>query len=208
MGKDDMDNQSTNYKTATAFAGDKMLATGPVDNVIAGVKKMIDDGEQNLILIFDDSNARPIEFDFRGTKDEVTSRLSTLNLNAERDELVEIEDTPKGPGRPKLGVVAREITLLPRHWEWLSSQPGGASVAIRKLVETARLASSGKDRVRNAQDAAYRFMSGMAGNQPGFEEATRALFAGDQKKFEDNISGWPPDLRRYSTKLARDSFTS
>lgn len=203
-----MDLPAAKYKTATAFAGDKMLATGPVDSVITGVKKMIDDGEQNLILIFDDNDARPIEFDFRGTKDEVAARLPSINQNTEISENLDVDETPKGPGRPKLGVVAREVTLLPRHWEWLSSQPGGASVVIRKLVENARLANVGTDKVRNAQEAAYRFMSAMAGNQPGFEEATRALFAGDKQKFEENISAWPADLRRYSTKLARESFSA
>lgn len=167
---------------------------------------MIDDGEQNLILIFDDNDARPIEFDFRGTKDEVAARLASTNLNAQVIEKTDVAETPKGPGRPKLGVVAREVTLRPKDWEWLSEQPGGASVAIRKLVESARLANSGKDNVRNAQEAANRFMSAVACNQPGFEEATRALFAGDRQKFEENLCKWPADLRRYSTKLARESF--
>ena len=109
---------------------------------------------------------------------------------------------PRRPGRPKLGVVAREVTLLPRHWEWLNSQPGGASVALRKLVEEARRANSGKDRLRRAQEAAYRFMSTMAGNEPGFEEAARALFAGRQEPFEALVRGWPKDVREHAKKLA------
>ena len=76
-------------------------------------------------------------------------------------------------------MVAREVTLLPRHWEWLAQQSGGASVALRRLVDQARRGTEDKDRIRRAQEAAYRFMSAMAGNRPNFEDAIRALFAGD-----------------------------
>ena len=109
---------------------------------------------------------------------------------------------PRGRGRPRLGVVAREVTLLPRHWEWLGAQPGGASVALRKLVEAARRASGDLDRSRAARDAAYHFMSAMAGNLPGFEEASRALFADDRRQFVALIAGWPGDIRDHIVKLA------
>jgi hypothetical protein len=109
---------------------------------------------------------------------------------------------PRGRGRPKLGVVAREVTLLPRHWEWLGTQPGGASVALRKLVEEARRTSGDRDRSRAARDAAYHFMSAMAGNLPGFEEASRALFADDRRRFAGLIAGWPDDVRDHTVKLA------
>jgi len=105
-----------------------------------------------------------------------------------------------------LGVVGREVTLLPRHWEWLNAQPGGASVALRKLVEQARRANAGKDRVRRAQEVAFRFMSAMVGNESGFEEATRALFAGDRQRFEHHSESWPVDLRDYARALAADAF--
>ncbi len=111
-------------------------------------------------------------------------------------------EVPRGPGRPRLGVVAREVTLLPRHWDWLSSQPGGASVALRKLVEQARRRNEGKDRLRRSQEAAYRFMSALAGNLPGFEEATRAFFAGDQERFDDQTESWPVDVRDHARRLA------
>jgi uncharacterized protein len=111
-----------------------------------------------------------------------------------------------GPGRPKLGVVAREVTLLPRHWEWLNSQPGGASVALRKLVDEARKLKSGEDRVRVAQESAYRFMQLVAGNLPGFQEAARQLFAGDAEKFSARIAKWPKDVRDHAAKLAEGAF--
>ena len=107
--------------------------------------------------------------------------------------------TPRGPGRPKLGVIAREITLLPRHWEWLAQQPGSASVALRRLVEEARRSGEDNDRVRRAQDAAYRFMSAMAGNRPHYEEAIRALFANDAARFRELIAEWPADVRDHMT---------
>jgi hypothetical protein len=113
---------------------------------------------------------------------------------------------PRGRGRPKLGVVAREITLLPRHWDWLNAQPGGASVALRKLVEEARHVNRGKDRRREAQESAYRFMSAMAGDEPGFEEASRALFAGNHETFKVAIRAWPADVRGHALHLAASAF--
>jgi uncharacterized protein len=139
-----------------------------------------------------------IEIDFRGSIEEVLARLSPK---------VDTSDEPaRGPGRPKLGVVAREVTLLPRHWAWLNDQPGGASVALRKLVEEASRARAGLDRERRAREAAYRFMSAMAGNMPGFEEAIRGLFAGNIDHFRISTQSWPADIREYSTQLAEPSF--
>ena len=109
---------------------------------------------------------------------------------------------PRGRGRPRLGVIAKEVTLLPRHWDWLNVQPGGASVALRKLVDEARKTSGDRDRVRAAQEAAYRFMSAIAGNLPGFEEATRALFAYDRRGFTHLVANWPEDVRDYAVRLA------
>ena len=107
---------------------------------------------------------------------------------------------------PELGVVAREVTLLPRHWDWLAGQPGGASVTLRKLVEQARKDNEGKDRLRRAREAAYRFLSAMAGNLPGFEEAARALFAGHRDRFAAVVAPWPQDVREHAVKLAARGF--
>jgi|SRR5690606_3589220 len=108
-------------------------------------------------------------------------------------------------GRPKLGVISREVTLLPRHWEWLSSQPGGASVALRKLVEAARLSNTDRDNRRNAQERAYHFMLALGGDLPGYEEATRALFADDMAALKNHLAGWPEDVRVHALKLASDA---
>jgi uncharacterized protein len=176
----------------TAFHGMQRLAGGALPEVALQAKIAIDRGEQ--VLIFDDTTSEPIEVDFRGTAEDVRKRLTRA---AEPPDAA-----PRGPGRPKLGVVAREVTLLPRHWEWLSGQPGGASVALRKLVEEARRANAGKDCVRQSQEAAYRFMSAMAGNLQDFEEATRAFFAGDGARFDELIEPWPRDVRDHAQKLA------
>ncbi|MGH8444214.1 MAG: DUF2239 family protein, partial [Solimonas sp.] len=110
-------------------------------------------------------------------------------------------EEPRGRGRPKLGVVAREVTLLPRHWDWLATQPGGASVALRKLVEDARRANAEKDRTRARHERAYHFISAIAGNLPGFEAATRALFADDGATFRKHIAKWPRDVREHAARL-------
>lgn len=165
-------------------------------------KKVMDRGPRAPVLIFDDVTSELIEVDFRGTVAAVLKRLSEAPAKSEPAS----DTAPRAVGRPKLGVVAREVTLLPRHWDWLNSQPGGASVALRKLVEQARRVNGDKDRVRQAQEAAYRFMSAIAGNEPGFEEATRALFAGNPVRFDEQIQSWPVGVRDHAKKLAAGAF--
>jgi hypothetical protein len=174
----------------TAFIGQRRLASGPAADVALAVKRT---EPQPGIVVFDDGTGRPVDFDLRGTETEIIARLTPA------------ETPPRGRGRPKLGVVAREVTLLPRHWEWLSAQPGGASVALRKLVDDARRAGGDKDRERQARDAAYHFMSVMAGNLPHFEEASRALFADDRRRFAALIADWPADVRDHVLRLANSS---
>ena len=176
----------------TAFIGSRRLASGPLDQVALAAKKAVDRGTREPVLIYNDCTGRAIDIDSRGSDTEILARLSPPAPSA----------PPRGRGRPKLGVVAREITLLPRHWQWLGSQPGGASVAIRKLVETARRANQEVDQLRQRQEAAYHFMSAMAGNLANFEEASRALFANDRERFSELVGGWPTDVRDHASKLA------
>jgi len=186
----------------TAFIGQQRLASGPLAEVAIAVLKASKGTPAKPIIIFDDAIGRPIDLDLRGTERDVVAQLpqSPSSSQAESDDIS--APGPRGRGRPKLGVVAREVTLLPRHWEWLGLQPGGASVALRKLVDEARRTSGDRGRRRAARDAAYHFMSTMAGNLPGFEEASRALFADDQRRFAGLIAGWPDDIRDHIVKLA------
>ena len=172
---------------AIAFAGHTCLAKGPLSEVALAVKAC---PSLEPVLVFDATTSQPIELDLRGTDQEILARLAPLPA------------PPAGPGRPKLGVVAREVTLLPRHWEWLGQQPGGASVALRKLVEDARRSSEATDRKRQAQEATYRFLAAIAGNLPRFEEATRALFAGSADRFVAHTQDWPEDIRSHALSLA------
>ena len=188
----------------TAFAGTQRLAGGPVRDVARAVKTHLDAHPESQVLVFDNTSAHPVEFDLRGTVEDVVARIDQAAPSAA--EPAESESRPRGPGRPKLGVIAREVTLLPRHWDWLAAQPGGASVTLRKLVEDARRAAEGADRRRVAQEAAYRFMSAMAGNAAGFEDATRALFATDAMAFESLTQSWPADVRDFARELASRAF--
>jgi hypothetical protein len=186
----------------TAFADTKKIATGDVMAVALKVKKFLKNDAKAQILIFDDATSNQIEIDFRGTAENVTRRLESL-LGSPDDS----DATKKtGPGRPKLGVTAKEVTLLPEHWEWLARQPGGASVTLRKLVEEAKKKNQAKDLIRQSQDATYKFMTVMAGDLPQYEEALRALYARDAKKLEMMASTWPKDIREHALKLAEISL--
>ena len=188
-------------QTLTAFEGQRRLLSGPLAEVALAVKRA-EQRASERVAIFSDATGRAIDLDLRGSDDEILARLPAMPGPAEFEA---VRSEPRGRGRPRLGVVAREVTLLPRHWEWLNAQPGGASVALRKLVEAARRANGDKDRSRAARDAAYHFMSAMAGNLPHFEEASRALFADDRRQFASLIAAWPDDVRDHIVRLAFSS---
>jgi uncharacterized protein len=173
-------------QSCVAFQGARRIASGPIDDVVHQVRQQVQEpGGFASILIFDDATGEVVDLDFSGPEPQAE---------------------PRRPGRPKLGVIPREVTLLPRHWEWLNAQPGGASVALRKLVEQARRTNEANDRIRQSREAAYRFMSAIAGNEPHFEESLRALFAADRSRFDELIEAWPTDVRDHSRKLAEASF--
>jgi hypothetical protein len=180
--------------TCVAFDGNRRLASGAYLEVALAVRALQARDPAAAVLIFDGRTGAQIDFDLRGTGQDIAVRL--------KDQGKQEQAEARGPGRPKLGVVAREVTLLPRHWEWLAEQPGGASVTLRKLVEEARRATGAAEAQRKAQERAYRFMSAMAGNLPGFEEAARALFANERRRFGELIAGWPADVRDYAIELA------
>lgn len=180
-------------KTYTAFAGETLIGSGPLQEVLPQVKRWVDQSENPNVLIFEDETGQQVDFDLQGTLDEVLVRALPVRQ-------------PTGPGRPKLGVVSREVTLLPRHWAWLEQQPNGASAALRRLIDQARANDPAQQRARLAKDATYRFMSVIAGDLPGYEEANRALYAGQHEPFEALIHGWPHDVRVHLQKMAQDAF--
>jgi uncharacterized protein len=180
-------------QTYTAFVGETKIASGPLSATLSQVKAKSGPKGSALVLIFEDQTGRQVDFDLRGTIDEVLARATPPPPRT-------------GPGRPKLGVTSREVSLLPRHWEWLEQQPNGASAALRRLVDQARKHEPDKQRARLAMDAANRFLSAMAGNLPGYEEATRALYAGNRVGFEDLTRDWPSDIREHAQSLAKEAF--
>ena len=181
----------------TAFTGTDRLITAPLGEVALAVKRALAARPDATILIYADRTGRAIDLDLRGAEAEISTRYGAPPVAPPA-----AEPEPRGRGRPRLGVVAREVTLLPRHWDWLSAQQGGASVALRRLVEEARGKGGDRQRRRAAQDAAYHFMSSMAGDLPGFEEAIRALYAADRATFAARMESWPPDIRAHAMKLA------
>ena len=165
----------------------------------------MDGAETGPVLIFDDATGRLVELDLRGTSEEVAALLASgrPDFSASKGAAA---PSRRGPGRPKLGVVSKEVTLLPRHWAWLGAQRGSASATLRRLVDEARRTNEQRGQIRHAQDTTYRFMTAMVGDQPGFEEAIRALYACDRARFESESEGWPPDLKDHSRKLAAEAF--
>lgn len=198
-------------KTCAAFAGHKLLLSGPLSEVALAVKRSPD--EVGAVLVFDDTTGRPIDLDLHVSDAEVLERLSQppkaySGRYRPKTEvapgLTESEEirSPAPRGRPKLGVVAREVTLLPRQWDWLTNQPGGASATLRRIVDEARKTASPRQQRQAAHEAAYQFMQAIAGDLPGYEEATRALFADDRISLEQQIATWPEDIRTYALRLA------
>ena len=203
-----MSSVSPTFPLAIAFSEHRAIARGSLDQLALSVRDWIASHPHSSVLVFDAQTGAVIDLDLRGSDDEIHSRLPTspsgpstgmpsITPMADADQNVN-----RGRGRPRLGVVAREVTLLPRHWEWLAGRPGGASVTLRKLVESARRSDAGVEQRRRAQDATYRFMSALGGDLPGFEEASRALFASDMAGFQAQLQSWPRDVREHLIGLA------
>jgi len=188
-----------------AFEGDRRIASGDLRDMARLAKARLDRGDES-ILIFDSTSSERIEFDLRGSLDEILARLPPVARSDDDPASAAETPAPRGPGRPKLGVVAREVTLLPRHWDWLAQQRGGASVALRRLVDEARHANKDNDRIRQARETTYRFIAAMAGDKPDYEEAVRALFAGEAARFTQWTAQWPADLRDHARVLAAPAF--
>ena len=192
------DQGATDAASYTAFSGFRRIAAGPLATVALAVKGL-DLHPAELVAIYSDRSGDVVDVDLSGTDTDVVARLP-------QPSALPVADAAgvRRRGRPTLGVVGREVTLLPRHWEWLNEQPGGASVALRKLVEQARRDNQSHDEIRRAQTRAYKFMSLIGGNLPNFEEAARALFANDRARFQALIAAWPTDVVRYVSQLAFD----
>ena len=186
------------FRPSTAFLDTHRIADGPLASVALAVKAALALDSTAAILVFEDQTGKVVDLDLRGSDAEIAARYAPPAGTAPETP----DDAPRGRGRPKLGVVAREVTLLPRHWEWLAGQRGGASAALRRLIDEARKSNAALDELRAATESSYRFMSDMASDLPGFEEASRALFARERAAFEQHTHGWPDDLRGYLCNLA------
>ena len=190
----------TSRQPCIAFAGHTCIARGPVTEVARAIRLCLDDGETEPIAVFDIETSAPVDLDVRGTPDEVAARAGA------QQTAQAMAATCTSRGRPKLGVIAREVTLLPRHWDWLNAQPGSASVNLRKLVDAARKRGHESERVRRTQDLAHRFMYAVAGDLPGFEEAARSLYAWDLPRLEAEIAAWPSDVADHVRSITRQGF--
>ncbi|MEO8802610.1 MAG: DUF2239 family protein [Rudaea sp.] len=181
-----------------AFDRQRQIARGPLAEVARAVKQTLDADVNGTPLIFGARDSRRVEVDLRGTMTQVLARIGKTAASE--------KSSAAGPGRPKLGVVAREVTLLPRHWDWLSRQPGGASAAMRLLVEQARRGNDGRALAHQAMESVERFMLSMAGDLPGYEEASRAFYRSDRPRFATLTKKWPADIRDHVMELAESAW--
>ncbi|MCK9510324.1 MAG: DUF2239 family protein [Pigmentiphaga sp.] len=191
----------------TSFDGHRRLVSGSLLANAMALKAARANGAEGPLRIFDDATGRAVEIDLRGSDDEVALRvaghaageLAGLELSAPG---APAPAARRGRGRPKLGVVAREVTLLERQWEWLASQRGGASVTLRRLVDEARRLDAERSRGRWAQERTYNFLATIAVGLPRYAEVVRALFAHDTRRLRKGLAGWPPDVREHALELA------
>lgn len=179
--------------TYTVFSGDELIASGDLATILRASKELNDRSPDAPLLIFENETGRQTDFNLQGNIDQILEREGAVQ-------------SARGPGRPKLGVVSREVTLLPRHWDWLADQRGGASAALRRLVDEARRNESPRDRARQAAAAVGRMMTVLAGDRPNFEEAYRALDAGDRERFRDLTGSWPEAIRAHLSEQAERVF--
>ena len=179
-------------RSYTAFVGERRLASGPLPALLPRAKAWHEGEHAESLLFFDDETGRQVDFDLSGSLEEVLARVAPAA-------------TPAKPGRPRLGVTGREVSLLPRHWEWLEAQPNGISAALRRLVDEARQHEPNKQRARALREAANRFMTAMAGDRPHYEEASRALFAGDAASFTKLSRAWPADIKKHLLRWVREA---
>jgi hypothetical protein len=189
-------------KSFVVFAGSTRIAAGTLRSVALAAREIPAD-PRRPVRIFDDATGEVVRIDLDGTPEEV---VAALPRDAEGESHGEPETAPRGPGRPRLGVVSKEVTLLPRHWAWLGAQRGSVSATLRRLIDEARHMHEERDAVRRAQDSAYRFISVMIGDDAAYEEAIRALYRGDAARFDREIEPWPADVRAHTRKLAAAAF--
>jgi len=173
-------------QTLTLFAAGHIIATGGIADVAQAAQTAQALGQ--TVTTLDDATGRVVDLDLRGTPAEVAARHTK----------------PASRGRPKLGVTAKEVTLLPRHWDWLAQQKGGASATLRRLVEDARRAE--QPSTGPARERTHRVMTALAGDLAGYGEALRALYAGDAAGFTAQTASWPKDLRSYLSRLCEGAW--
>jgi hypothetical protein len=190
-----------NTNTYTAFNQQTLVSHGSLEDVILKIKKRLGKSANSDVFIFSDQTGKTIDFNFNGSDADITRRLKVYSDSSMAPS------TESGPGRPKLGVVSREVSLLPRHWEWLATQQGGASSTLRRLVEESIKKNSSHQSVRQTQEKVYKIMLALAGDLPGYEEALRALYKKDKPQFSLQIKKWPDDIKDYVLRMADDVFT-
>jgi hypothetical protein len=186
--------------TYTAFEDHKLLSQGPLEDVVLKVKKRLEKSPESQIVIYSDVTGKSMDFNFQGSEKEVLKRLEVYTTPEDSKE------TSIGPGRPKLGVISREVSLLPRHWEWLATQSGGASSTLRKLVEDTMKKTSGVTTLKAAQERTYKFMSVEAGDLENYEEVLRALYRKDKERFTTEMKNWPRDVQKHILELSKEVF--
>lgn len=196
--------QSTLPDTYLAFSNDRCIARGSLREVALATRRVLDTGDTTAIVVLHARTAQVVDLDLRGPDDAISARVDAMETATTRPGAAEQSSArAPGPGRPRLGVISREVSLLPRHWDWLATQRGGASAALRRLVDEARQKSGTRDSHRAAQEAVDRYLRVLAGDRGNYEEVLRAFYAGRDEDLFRLAAGWPADIRSHLETLVR-----
>ncbi len=99
----------------TAFEGSRRIASGELAEIVWRTKETLDRGGHEPVLIFDDATGEQVDIPYMETADEFPQSRVRTEPDDEVAEAVSVPnlDVPRGPGRPRLGVIARGDLVAP-----------------------------------------------------------------------------------------------
>ena len=178
--------------TFSAYGPTSCIGQGELTDVALAAHRFLRTHPDQSALILQDSTCQIIDLDLSGDEALLERKANHYPIRSQAP----VPDS-KDP-------ITGEITLLPRHWQWLAEQGGNASATLRRLIDEARRDPKQKadNECRRRQQLTYRFCQALCGDFQGYEDALRALYAADKDSFKTHISTWPADFALRAEALA------